>query len=87
MNLTHRQKQVLSGIASSFTPKQIAPMLGVTLKCVQYHLMQARSRIGFPKRECYAFITRYAYENHLIKIDKTGAVVASYLNSCAGQSG
>lgn len=85
MNLTHRQKQVVSGIASSFTLKQIAPILGLSLKCVQYHLIQARSKIGFPKREFSAFLTRYAYENHLIKIDKTGAVVDSYLTSHAGE--
>lgn len=84
--LTHRQKQVVSGIASSFTLKQIASMVGIGLKCVHYHLIQARSKIGFPKKEFSAFLTRYAYENHLIKIDKTGAVVDSYLNSRAGQS-
>lgn len=85
MTLTHRQKQVVSGIAASIPPKQIASRLSKTVKCVQYHLREARLRLGFPPRSNEARFTRYAYENHLIKIDKTGAVVDSYLNSCAGE--
>ncbi len=43
--LTRRQKQVFELSARGFTSLEIAAMLGVSRRAVNYHLSQARSRL------------------------------------------
>lgn len=83
MNLTHRQKQIVSGIAASMTTRQIGTVLGISAKTVEDHIHRIQKWLGIAKRTKGSYtpyvarFTIYAYENHLIKI---GAELGSYID-------
>lgn len=75
MNLTHRQKQVVSGTAASFTAKEIGTILNVSDKAVDYHrakakvrIIESRTLLGICGSETDALFTHYALKHKLITI-------------------
>lgn len=57
MNLTPRQIEVVTHLANGSTVKQIAAVLNLSPKTVEFHSLKARRLIG---HESIAMLTRYA---------------------------
>lgn len=74
MNLTHRQKQVVSGIAASYTAKEIAFALDLSENAVGFHIAKAKrlivesGEIGTCGSETDALFTHYALKHKLITL-------------------
>lgn len=57
VKLTERQRDVLKGLASGHNTKEIADVLGVSPKTVEFHRVKMQTRLGLFN---LADVTRYA---------------------------
>jgi len=63
--LSERQRQVLTGLASSKTPKEVALDLGISPKTVEFHRAQVYARISIHD---IAGLTRFAMRAGLVSV-------------------
>lgn len=64
VTLTPRQLEVLCGIASGSSSKQLARKLGISDKTVEFHKAELKKRLGVTD---IAGLTRYAVEHGMLK--------------------
>jgi DNA-binding NarL/FixJ family response regulator len=65
MNLTPRQSQILTGLASSQTVKELGPLLGISVKTVEFHRAEIMRRLHIFD---LPGLTRYAVKQGIIQL-------------------